>query len=152
MPSNVIDMLKEDHKQVDAMFEQVERTPGGERGRVVEEIAHSLETHARIEEQVLYPFIRSEVPGGAEMMDEAEQEHQEAKDAIAALKGMSPDDPGFDDAFAALRDGVRHHVQEEEGEVFPKLAQAAGEARLVELGRSAAQARTLSLRPDKPAG
>lgn len=84
-------------------------------------------------------------------MDEAEREHQEAKDAIAALRGLSPDDPAFEDAFRTLREGVEHHVEEEEGEVFPKLSQAADQAKLAELGQRLAQARAMRPREDRPA-
>ncbi|MDP8992509.1 MAG: hemerythrin domain-containing protein [Actinomycetota bacterium] len=151
-PANAIDMLTEDHKQVSDMFERFERQQGEQRDRVVHEIIQSLNTHSRIEEQVLYPFIRAEVPGGDELMDEAEREHQEAKDAMARVSEMSPDDPEFEDAFRTLRQGVEHHVQEEEGEVFPKLAQATDEAGLAELGQRLAQARTLSTREDRSLG
>jgi len=147
---NVIDMLTEDHKVVDTMMNSYDGAGPERRDRLVHEIIESLTTHARIEEQILYPFIRAEVPGGDELMDEAEGEHQEAKDAMAKLSDLSPDDPAFDEAFQTLREGVRHHVEEEETEVFPKLAQAADDEALVELGSRLAQARTLSLRTPRP--
>ncbi len=148
--ANVIDMLTEEHKQVDAMMDTYDGADVERRDRLVHEIIESLTKHARIEEQVLYPFIRAEVPDGDQLMDEAEREHQEAKDAIAKLSDLSPDDPAFDGAFQALRDGVRHHVEEEETEVFPKLTQAADEAKLVELGSRLAQAKALSTRMPRP--
>ena len=149
--NNVIDMLTEDHKQVNAMFESYDEGADPERrDRLVHEIIQSLKTHARIEEDVLYPYIRAEVPGGSQLMDEAEQEHQEAKDAIARLSELSPDDAEFNEAFATLKSGVQHHVQEEERDVFPKLAEAAGDAKLIELGQRIAQARTLTMREDRP--
>ncbi len=83
-------------------------------------------------------------------MDEAEKEHQEAKDVMATLSGLSPDDPAFEDAFRTLREGLEHHVQEEEREVFPKLTQAADESKLVELGQRMAQARAMRPRQDRP--
>jgi len=146
----VIDMLTEDHKVVDALMTSYDGADGERRDRLVHEIIESLTKHTRIEEQILYPFIRAEVPDGDELMDEAEQEHQEAKDEIAKLSDLSPDDPAFDEAFQALRDGVRHHVEEEETEVFPKLTEATDEATLVELGARLAQAKALSTRAPRP--
>ena len=151
-PANVIDMLKEDHKQAEALFTQYEGGGEEQRDRIVHEIIESLTKHSRIEEQILYPFIRAEVPDGDQLMDEAEREHQEAKDAMARLSELSPGDPEFDEAFTALRDGVRHHVHEEEGEAFPKLAEAADEAKLAELGRTIAQAKALSTREPRMPG
>lgn len=151
MPADAIDMLTEDHKQVRRMFEDFERSTADQRDRLVHEIIHSLLTHSRIEEQVLYPFIRAEVPDGDQLIDEAEREHQEAKDAIDRLRDLNPDDPSFEEAFRTLREGVEHHVEEEEGQVFPKLTQAADEPTLAELGQRLAQARTLSTRGDRPA-
>jgi iron-sulfur cluster repair protein YtfE (RIC family) len=151
-PVNVIGMLKEEHKEVLTMFGQYDGADGEQRDRIVHEIIESLTKHTRIEEQVLYPFIRAEVPDGDQLMDEAEREHQEAKDAMSRLAALSPGDSDFEDAFDTLREGLQHHVQEEEEEVFPKLAEAADEARLVELGRSLAQAKTLSTRESRPPG
>ncbi len=148
--ANVIDMLTEDHRQVDLMFERCERAGAEGRDRVVHDIIQSLNTHSRVEEDVLYPFIRAEVPDGDELVDEADQEHQEARDALVKLSELSPGDAAFDEAFRTLRDGVRHHVQEEEEDVFPKLAEAADEAKLIELGQRVAQAKALSTRQDRP--
>jgi len=148
--TNVISMLTEDHKVVEALMSSYDGADGERRDRLVHEIVESLTKHTRIEEQILYPFIRAEVPDGDELMDEAEQEHQEAKDAIAKLSDLSADDPAFDEAFQALRDGVRHHVEEEETEVFPKLTEATDEATLVELGARLAQAKALSTRAPRP--
>jgi hemerythrin superfamily protein len=148
--TNVISMLTEDHKVVEALMSSYDGAGGERRDRLVHEIIESLTKHTRIEEQILYPFIRAEVPDGDELMDEAEQEHQEAKDAIAKLSDLSADDSAFDEAFQALRDGVRHHVEEEETEVFPKLTEATDEATLVELGARLAQAKALSTRAPRP--
>ena len=148
--NNVIDMLIEDHKVVDTLFGSYDDATTEARDRLVHEIIESLTKHTRIEQQILYPFIRAEVPGGDQLMDEAEREHQEATEAIERLSALSPDDPAFDDAFQTLRAGVQHHVEEEETDVFPKLQEAADDATLIELGSRLAQAKTLSTRTPRP--
>jgi hemerythrin superfamily protein len=140
-------MIIEDHRLVQSMFQRFDSGGEAQRDQLVHDIIHSLNTHSRVEETVLYPFIRAEVPDGNAMMDEAEREHQEAKDAMAQLSALEPSDPAFEEAFRTLREAVEHHVQEEEGEVFPKLAQAANEEALAELGQKLAQAKAMSTRP-----
>ncbi len=148
--NSVTEMLEEDHKEVNALFGSYEGADGERRDRLVHEIIESLTKHTRVEEEILYPFIRAEVPEGEQIMDEAEREHQEAKEAMDRLRDLSPTDPAFDDAFQALRDGIQHHIEEEESEVFPKLVQAADDAALVELGSRLAQAKALSPRTPRP--
>ncbi len=150
MPSDVIDMLKQDHHEVEGMFQRYEMADEETRDRLVHNIIESLTKHSRIEEQILYPFIRAEVPDGDGLIDESEREHQEAKDAMSRLSALSPGDPEFDEAFQTLRDGVRHHVEEEEGEVFPQLTQATDQDTLAELGRQLGQAKALSTREPRP--
>ena len=147
-PANAVEMLVQDHLVVSNMFEQFEGMPPDRRAGLVREIIRSLETHARVEEDILYPYIRAEVPDGDRLMDEAVQEHQEAKDLMARLRELQADEPEFEEAFQALKEGIQHHVQEEEGEVFPKLRESADEATLAELGQRIAQAMALSPPPD----
>ena len=146
-PANAIDMLREDHRQVKVMFDRFEAGDETTRDRVLHDIIHSITTHSRVEETVLYPFIRAEVPDGDKLMDEAEQEHQEARDAIERLSALDAGDPEFEQSFRTLREAVEHHVEEEEQEVFPKVSDVADETKMAELGQRLAQAKAMSSRP-----
>ena len=107
-----------------------------------------LSIHAAIEEEVLYPTVRRELPDGEAMADEALQEHQEAKEILRRLDRMDPADFEFDSAVRELIKDVRHHVDEEENEMFPKLRSALSQDRLVELGARMQEAkRTAPTRP-----
>jgi hemerythrin superfamily protein len=107
-----------------------------------------LSIHAAIEEQVLYPTVRSDLPDGSSMADEALEEHRQAKDDLRRIDRMDPASPGYESAVNELIRDVRHHVEEEETEMFPKLRSALQPRRLAELGSKMQQAkRTAPTRP-----
>jgi len=85
------------------------------------QILQLLETHAKLEESVFYPAVRDI---DASMVGHFEQEHQKADDLLESLKGMSMDDPQSEQMLRQLIDMTMHHIQEEEGQFFPKLEQA----------------------------
>jgi hemerythrin superfamily protein len=144
-------LLTQDHRTVDQLFSRFEKLPAGASGEkleIVREIVKELSIHAAIEEQVLYPVIRDEVPGGQALHQEALQEHQEAKEVLSELDGMSPQDPGYDARVTSLIQDVRHHVEEEEGQLFPKLREGVSAERLHEMGEAMEQAKkTVPTRP-----
>ena len=95
-----------------------------EKGEVAAQICKELTIHAQAEEDIFYPALRA---AGVEefVMDEADVEHAGAKDLIAQITAMQPDEPLYDAKVLVLGEYIDHHVKEEEGEMFPK-AKAAG--------------------------
>ena len=75
--------------------------------------------HATIEEELFYPAAR-EAEVDADLLDEAEVEHASAKELIAQIEAMSPDEDLYDAKVTVLGEYIDHHVKEEEGELFPK--------------------------------
>jgi hemerythrin superfamily protein len=144
-------LLIQDHRTVDDLFTRYEGSSTGaaeQRREIVDEIIRELSVHAAIEEQVLYPTIRSEVPGGEALHQEALREHQEAKEILSDLESLSPGEAEFDTKVRSLIQDVRHHVEEEEGELFPKLREAVDAARLEEMGDSMERAKKVA--PTRP--
>jgi hemerythrin superfamily protein len=134
---NGIDLIKQDHRTVEQLFRRFESAEPGQTGRrreLIEVVIRELSIHAAIEETVLYPEISEAVPGGKELVEEGLEEHQEAKEALNELDGMDPDDPGFEPKVRSLIGDVRHHVEEEENAILPKLEAALSEERLQDLG------------------
>jgi hemerythrin-like domain-containing protein len=86
----------------------------------VRDACTKLTVHATVEEEIFYPAAR-EVPEADALLNEAEVEHGTAKDLIAKLDEMSADDEMFDANFTVLSEYIKHHVKEEEGELFPKI-------------------------------
>jgi hemerythrin-like domain-containing protein len=131
-PQDAIALLREDHARVQEMFDRFERTRGDERKqRLVEQICLELEVHATIEEEIFYPAVREAIRG-QDLMDEAEVEHQSAKALIRQLEAMSPGDELYDAKVKVLGEYVKHHVKEEQNEMFPQAR--AAELDLAELG------------------
>src|SRR4051794_37508918 len=88
-----IQLITSDHRQVEALFDQVESAEGDERSPLVERLVRELTVHMRIEEEHLYPIVQREL--GAEMLVEANTEHDLARDGLDKLCSLAPDEPGF---------------------------------------------------------
>lgn len=112
-------MLEADHRQVEELFTQIKEAKGADRAKLVDQLATALLAHMELEERVVYPKIAMVI--GTESVQEAENEHRLARDALKDVIAMSPDEPGIGAAIDALEAGIAHHVEDEESEVFPKL-------------------------------
>ena len=117
-------LLTRDHAEVDKLFKQYRKlaaaeADGEERQALAEQICAMLTVHATIEEEIFYPAAR-EADVESDLLDEAEVEHASVKDLIAQIRGMDPDDELYDAKVTVLGEYINHHVQEEEGEMFPK--------------------------------
>lgn len=125
-------ILKRDHREATEMLSKLEDAkPGARRRSTVQKLATALTMHMDIEEQLLYPVVARVV--GAEAAEEAEIEHRLAREALAHLQQMV-DEPGFGAVVEMLKAGIKHHVREEEREVFPQLKKELDRDALAELG------------------
>lgn len=126
---DAIVLLKNDHKRVKALFKKLKSHDLS----VVPDVCAELTVHAEIEEKIFYPAVRGEVE---ELdVDEAYQEHHVAKVLIEELQAMSSEDEMYEAKAVVLMEMVEHHVEEEEGELFPEVRQAFGRKQLQELGQ-----------------
>jgi hemerythrin superfamily protein len=118
---NATQVLRQDHKKVEGLFKKFEQARGGaSKRRIAEQAMTELEIHAKIEEEIFYPAVKSELDE-AGLVEEAKQEHQTVKQLIRELKTMDAEDEEFESKFSELVDNVKHHVEEEQGEMFPKV-------------------------------
>ena len=141
---DAVAVLKADHRAVEKLFRQFERTGDGAhktRRKLVDQMITELSVHAAIEEEVLYPAARQEIPDALDNVLEALEEHHVVKWELSELDGLDPRDERFDAKVAVMAENVRHHVEEEERELFPILRQHLGRKRLVELGGLLTEAR-----------
>lgn len=128
-PKNeAIAQLTADHASVKKMFKQYEKLVKGDAGnsekqQLAAKICADLTAHATAEEEIFYPAAR-QVLAEPDLIDEADVEHASAKDLIAQLQGSSPSDDHYDAKVKVLGEYIDHHVQEEEGEMFPKVRKA----------------------------
>lgn len=126
---DVLAMLKEDHQKVRKMFDQFEKMKEKEGGeaelqQLVRTACTELTIHAQLEEELFYPAMRDAAEDADDMLDEAKVEHDSAKQLITELSSMMPGDPLFAAKFTVLGEYVKHHVEEEEKEMFPKAKKA----------------------------
>lgn len=134
MANDVITVLSNDHAVVDARLEGA--LTGGDKGRAeaISDIIRELSMHAVAEEVVLYPAIRKALPDGDQLADDALAEHQRIEEALAELDGKSPEDDDVMATLTTFAGEFRHHVREEEDELFPKLRAAMDAEELEALG------------------
>jgi hemerythrin-like domain-containing protein len=119
--SEAIALLKEDHEKVEKAFKQFEkldREDAETSYRLAMTVCEELKVHTTLEEEIFYPAVREAIDD-EDIMNEAAVEHETAKMLIEQLENMQPDDPNFHATFTVLGEYVRHHVREEEGEMFP---------------------------------
>lgn len=125
---DAIALLTEDHKAVKKIFKEFEKLKQNdgsdeEKSELVIRACQELTIHAQIEEEIFYPAIRDGIEDD-DLMAEAEVEHASAKDLIAQLESMQPDDDLYDARFTVLGEFIDHHVKEEQDEMFPKAKKA----------------------------
>jgi hemerythrin superfamily protein len=136
-----IAQLKADHREVETLLKTLanSKQPGVRRRSTVEKVERKLELHMRIEEHLIYPLIPSVL--GEEAAEEASIEHDLARNGLAELKRLQ-DEPGFGASVDMLTAGIKHHVKEEEHEVFPKLKANLDRTQLSELGEAVRKERS----------
>ena len=133
-------ILKRDHREVAQMLKILDASkPGARRRQTVEKLTAALELHMEIEERVIYPVVQRVV--GKEEAEEAGVEHGLAREGLSDLQRLV-DEPGFGAAVAMLTAGIRHHVKEEEQEVFPELKRKIDREELRKLGDEVAAAKS----------
>jgi hemerythrin superfamily protein len=130
---NALDMLKEQHSEVEELFEQCEEAEGDEKQSLFAEIADKLAIHAAIEEEHFYPACKSEET--EEMLKEAVEEHLVVKRLIAELLQSSGIDERFDAQLKVLKENVLHHAkEEEEKKLFPLVKKLLDKDQLEAIG------------------
>jgi hemerythrin superfamily protein len=126
--ADAVSLLTTDHAAVAELFDEYEalvESEGAddEKQALAERICTMLTVHATVEEEIFYPAAR-EALEEQDLLDEAEVEHATAKDLIAQIQSIEPGDELYDAKVKVLGEYIDHHVQEEEGELFPKCQSA----------------------------
>ena len=129
---DAITLLRADHKIVSELFEKFDgaRSPARKKA-LVAEICAELTVHAQIEEEIFYPTVKQALKD-KELVPEATIEHATLKSLIAQVEGVEPDGEMFDAKVKVMSEYVKHHVKEEQNEMFPKVR--ASKLDLVDLG------------------
>jgi hemerythrin superfamily protein len=136
---DVIEVLEHDHREVEQMFAELESLRGASteedkerRKTLTEQVTIELVRHSVAEEVLVYPNVEDKV--GAEEVEHAREEHAEAEETLQRLEKLDADDPDFDDELATLMKEIRHHIEDEEGEMFKHMRETIAEDDLRKLG------------------
>ena len=151
MSNDAIVLLKDDHKEIRKVFRDFQSA--GEdaterKGRLVEQMIELLTQHTYIENEVMYPRVRELLPDLEDDVLESYEEHHVADVLVMELSGMKPTDERFDAKTTVLIENVRHHMDEEEEDWFPKVRDGLGRNALQEIGEELLAAKKKA--PTKP--
>jgi len=166
---DAIALLKRDHEEVERLFRQFEKlTERAHRSKqkIVMKIIRELAIHAAVEEMLFYPAVRTAamkanvraLKEAADTVLESLEEHHVVKWTLSELEKMKPEDERYDAKVQVLMESVRHHVEEEEEELFPKARRLLGDDLLFELGDRIEKAKKIAptrphpRAPDEPPG
>lgn len=146
---NLIDAIVADHRAVERVFGEIEASGDARMKRdLVEHVIAELVRHSVAEEQYLYPTARKVLPDGDKIADHEIAEHAEVEETMKQLEKADATDPEFGRLTSKLIADVRHHVEDEEGDLLPRLRAACDSGELVALGKKFAQAKRMA--PTRP--
>ena len=151
MSTDAIVLLRNDHKEIRRLFTQFEKA--GEnahaaKGKLVDRMIELLTQHTYIENEVMYPRVRALLPELEDDVLESYEEHHVADVLVVELAAMKPDAERFTAKTTVLIENVRHHIEEEEQEWFPKVREGLGRKTIQEIGAEMIKARAKA--PRKP--
>jgi len=136
---DVIEVLEHDHREVEEMFKELEGLRGASteeaqsrRKELTDQVTIELVRHSVAEEVLVYPQVEDKV--SADEADHARKEHAEAEETLQRLEKLDADDPSFDDELAELMKEIRHHIEDEEGEMFAHMREVIDQDELRKLG------------------
>ena len=137
---SAIEILEADHRQVEEFFDEYEELEDtNDKEQLALKICTALQAHTQIEEEIFYPAAREAIEN-PELIEEAIVEHASAKKLLDEIENMNPGEELYDAKVKVLQEQVLHHVEEEEGELFPQVE--ASELDLEALGRKMAERKT----------
>jgi hypothetical protein len=115
-----VDLLKEDHEKVKDLFKQFEKADSSQKEELADQIDLELRVHSMIEEEILYPALRDI---DKDIVAESFEEHGVVEQLLDELATMDLSEDQFEAKFKVMQENVEHHIEEEEGEMFPKCSQ-----------------------------
>jgi hemerythrin-like domain-containing protein len=152
MSTDAIVLLKNDHKELRRLFGQFEKAGDNAeatKGSLVKKMIELLTVHTYLENEVMYPEVRKLLPDLEDDILESYEEHHVADVLVSELMMLNPGDERFDAKTTVLIESVRHHIEEEEDDWFPKVRTGLGRKQLQEMGATMERKRTKA--PRSPA-
>ena len=148
--TDMVSVLVKDHQEIKEFFRELEAATDAQgRREAADKLTAEVARHSVAEEMYLYPAARKALPNGDELVDEELQEHAEVEQLLKSWEGMDGDDPGFMPTYHKIKDGLLHHIdEEEEAKLFPEMQRALSQEEQQELGEKIERAKKLA--PTRP--
>jgi hemerythrin superfamily protein len=147
MPPDLANLIAHDHQVIAGLLDLVADSERADRFPLAHRLIDELAAHTAAELQILYPALRDIVPGGVELANRGQTDHDTLRPVLVALEQAHPDNAGFDDVVRGVAAAVEGHVPQVENEFLPALEAVIGEEAMLELGRVYA-----SMKEAMPAG
>ena len=147
---DMVSVLTKDHEEIKEYFRKIESaTDAKSRRDAADELTAEVARHSVAEEMYVYPAARDVLPDGDQLVDEEIKEHAEAEELLKRWEGMDGDDPEFMTVFGQIKQGLLHHIdEEEEPKLFPQMQQRLSAEQLDDLGEKITKAKKLA--PTRP--
>jgi hemerythrin-like domain-containing protein len=147
--SDVIAILTTDHREMIELIGQIESTGDANRRRdLADTVIAEIMRHAVAEEMYVYPAIEAHLPNGPEKVRQDKLEHQVIVELMKQIERTDANDPAFMDLIRRWESQLREHIEDEEGDQFPRLRAHIPREKLVEMGRQVETAKKLA--PTRP--
>ena len=142
---DALTLLKKDHDAVKKMLKDLDATTDRAiktRQDLFERLRFSLTVHEQMEEAVLYPALKEHAQT-KDIVLEAYEEHDVVDSIMSQLGSLPVDDETWGAKATVMIENLRHHIEEEEKEMFPTARRVFEAGELQELGeRMAARRKT----------
>lgn len=139
MAPDVVDLIMQDHREFERLFERMKAEPD-QRPMLVPIVSALLVAHSRAEEMEVYPAARDEA-GETDDVAHSQEEHAQAEEILERLKVIDHNSDEFHSTLDELIEAITHHLEEEEESVLPGLREKLSTQRLQELGEAFITAR-----------
>ena len=131
---DVLRLLEDEHDEAKAVFKRLEKAHGSEASRLWDQLKSMLTLHEEMEETLFYPQLKAEKPT-EDLILEAYQEHHVMDLLIEEICALKPSDEEWQPKMKVLQENTEHHIEEEEGELFPKVRKIWDTAKRAQVGR-----------------
>jgi iron-sulfur cluster repair protein YtfE (RIC family) len=132
------ELLKKDHRRAEELIQQISASSRQQRQMPFTTLQRELQAHFRIEEKFFYPKLLP-INDMKALVEDALDEHEEAKDLLSRLERLSFESTDWDETFENLKEGISHHIQDEEQEIFPRCTQFLKDQDLTDMARKSVQ-------------
>lgn len=134
MPPDLGELIVHDHQVIAGLLRALEDTGRADRFPLTHRLLDELAAHTAAELQILYPALRDIVPGGVELANRGQTDHDTLRPVLVALEQAHPDDAGFADVVRGVAVAFEGHAPPVENEFVPALRAVIGEEAMLELG------------------